>query len=99
MKAVNSCIQFTPTLDGKALFTVEDLQQKAARCIRCSRRWSNAMVRNAASARPAFAMSLWGMYLKQDGQARRAAARSTIACPATCAAAPATGPSSTPPAA
>ena len=27
MKAVNSCIQFTPTLDGKALFTVEDLQQ------------------------------------------------------------------------
>src|SRR6478609_4072705 len=26
LKAVNSCIQFTPTLDGKALFTVEDLQ-------------------------------------------------------------------------
>src|SRR3954465_3420397 len=27
MKAVNSCIQFAATLDGKALFTVEDLQQ------------------------------------------------------------------------
>ena len=27
MKAVNSCIQFLPTLDGRALFTVEDLKQ------------------------------------------------------------------------
>lgn len=27
LKPVNSCIQFLPTLDGKALFTVEDLQQ------------------------------------------------------------------------
>jgi xanthine dehydrogenase small subunit len=26
-KAVNACIQFLPTLDGKALFTVEDLRQ------------------------------------------------------------------------
>jgi xanthine dehydrogenase small subunit len=26
LKPVNSCIQFMPTLDGKALFTVEDLQ-------------------------------------------------------------------------
>lgn len=27
LRAVNACIQFTPTLDGKALFTVEDLAQ------------------------------------------------------------------------
>src|SRR5881227_1756518 len=27
LKSVNSCIQFMPTLDGKALFTVEDLKQ------------------------------------------------------------------------
>ena len=26
-KAVNACIQFLPTLDGKALYTVEDLRQ------------------------------------------------------------------------
>ena len=26
-KAVNSCVQFLPTLDGRALFTVEDLRQ------------------------------------------------------------------------
>src|SRR5574337_704098 len=27
LKAVNACIQFLPTLDGKALFTVEDLRR------------------------------------------------------------------------
>ncbi|HCT28149.1 MAG TPA: xanthine dehydrogenase small subunit, partial [Stenotrophomonas sp.] len=27
LKTVNSCIQFLPTLDGRALFTVEDLKQ------------------------------------------------------------------------
>ena len=27
LKPVNACIQFLPTLDGKALFTVEDLKQ------------------------------------------------------------------------
>src|SRR5262245_2748472 len=29
LAAVNSCIQFLPTLDGKALFTVEDLSALA----------------------------------------------------------------------
>ncbi len=68
LHSVNACIQFLPTLHGKALFTVEDLQQIAAaadaapqpvevacdcRCIRCSRRWSTATARNAASARRA----------------------------------------------
>ena len=28
LKAVNACIQFLPTLDGKALFTVEDVRGK-----------------------------------------------------------------------
>src|SRR5881397_4135051 len=27
MKTVNACLQFVPTLDGKALFTVEHLRQ------------------------------------------------------------------------
>src|ERR1700709_1038504 len=29
LRTVNSCIQFLPTLDGKALFTVEDVKAKA----------------------------------------------------------------------
>ena len=55
LQTVNACIQFLPTLDGKALFTVEDLKAIArrARCTRCSRRWSTATARNAASARRA----------------------------------------------
>jgi xanthine dehydrogenase small subunit len=52
---VNACIQFLPTLDGKALFTVEDLSPppRPARCTRCSRRWWTATARSAASARRA----------------------------------------------
>ena len=66
LQTVNACIQFLPTLHGKALFTVEDLKSAARRrrdeparqasvhaCTRCSRRWSTATARNAASARPA----------------------------------------------
>lgn len=50
LKAVNACIQFLPTLDGKALFTVEDVRSRMARCTPCSRRWSSATARSAASA-------------------------------------------------
>ena len=54
LTTTNACIQFLPTLDGKALFTVEDLRRApTARCTRCSRRWSSATARSAASARPA----------------------------------------------
>ena len=53
LRSVNACIQFLPTLDGKALFTVEDLAEADGRCTRCSRRWSSATARNAASARRA----------------------------------------------
>jgi xanthine dehydrogenase small subunit len=65
MKAVNSCIQFTPTLDGKALFTVEDLAQGSQ-----LHPVQQALVECHGSqcgfCTPGFAMSLWGMYLKQE---------------------------------
>ena len=50
---VNACILLLGQIDGKELVTVEDLAAATACCIRCSRRWSTAMPRNAASARPA----------------------------------------------
>jgi xanthine dehydrogenase small subunit len=49
-ETVNACIRFLPTLDGQAVFTVEDLSPPAGRCTRCSRRWSTATARSAASA-------------------------------------------------
>ena len=53
-KPVNACIRLLPSLDGKAVFTVESARGAAtARCIRCSRRWSSATARSAASARRA----------------------------------------------
>jgi xanthine dehydrogenase small subunit len=68
MKAVNSCIQFTPTLDGKALFTVEDLQQSDGALHPVQQALVECHGSQCGFCTPGFAMSLWGMYLKQDGQ-------------------------------
>jgi xanthine dehydrogenase small subunit len=68
MKAVNSCIQFTPTLDGKALFTVEDLQQPDGTLHPVQQSLVECHGSQCGFCTPGFAMSLWGMYLKQDGR-------------------------------
>jgi xanthine dehydrogenase small subunit len=68
MKAVNSCIQFTPTLDGKALFTVEDLQQPDGKLHPVQQSLVECHGSQCGFCTPGFAMSLWGMYLKQDGK-------------------------------
>jgi xanthine dehydrogenase small subunit len=68
MKAVNSCIQFTPTLDGKALFTVEDLQQAGGKLHPVQEALVECHGSQCGFCTPGFAMSLWGMYLKQEGQ-------------------------------
>jgi len=67
LKAVNSCIQFTPTLDGKALFTVEDLQQPDGRLHPVQQALAECHGSQCGFCTPGFAMSLWGMYLKQEG--------------------------------
>jgi xanthine dehydrogenase small subunit len=67
MKAVNSCIQFTPTLDGKALFTVEDLQQAGGALHPVQQALVECHGSQCGFCTPGFAMSLWGMYLKRDG--------------------------------
>ena len=64
MKPVNACIQFLPTLDGKALFTVEDLRQPDG----CLHPVQQAMVDCHGSqcgfCTPGFVMSLWSLYLE-----------------------------------
>ena len=66
LKTVNACIQFLPTLDGKALFTVEDLKQADG----CLHPVQQAMVECHGSqcgfCTPGFVMSLWGLYLKGE---------------------------------
>jgi xanthine dehydrogenase small subunit len=66
LKAVNACIQFTPTLDGKALFTVEDLQQPDGALHPVQQALVECHGSQCGFCTPGFAMSLWALYLKQD---------------------------------
>jgi xanthine dehydrogenase small subunit len=67
LKAVNSCIQFTPTLDGKALFMVEDLQAPDGQLHPVQQSLVECHASQCGFCTPGFAMSLWAMYLDQDG--------------------------------
>jgi xanthine dehydrogenase small subunit len=67
MKAVNACIQFVPTLDGKALFSVEDLQQVDGALHPVQQAMVDCHGSQCGFCTPGFVMSLWGMYLKQEG--------------------------------
>jgi xanthine dehydrogenase small subunit len=62
-RAVNSCIRFLPTLDGKELVTVESLQQSSG----AAHPVQQSLVDNHASqcgfCTPGFVMSLFALYL------------------------------------
>jgi len=68
-RAVNSCIRFLPTIDGKELVTVENLQTRDA-----LHPVQQAMVDQHASqcgfCTPGFVMSLFGLYLKDSSPGR-----------------------------
>ena len=66
LKAVNACIQFVPTLDGKALFTVEDLQQANGDLHPVQQALVECHGSQCGFCTPGFAMSLWAMYLKRE---------------------------------
>ena len=98
LRSVNACIQFLPTLDGKALFTVEDLPARdgalhpvqqamvdchGSQCGFCTPGLRDVAVGDATST------------TARAARGRRASSSPTSS-PATSAAAPATGRSSTP---
>ncbi|NUG50151.1 xanthine dehydrogenase small subunit [Acinetobacter lactucae] len=66
LRSVNACIQFLPTLDGKALFTVEDLHHLLPAQDGILHPVQQAMVDLHGSqcgfCTPGFIMSLWSMY-------------------------------------
>jgi len=68
MRNVNSCIQFLPTLDGKAVFTVEDLKQPGGALHPVQEALVECHGSQCGFCTPGFAMSLWSLYLKQEGQ-------------------------------
>jgi xanthine dehydrogenase small subunit len=71
LKAVNSCIQFLPTLDGKALFTVEDLAAPGAPLHPVQQAMVDCHGSQCGFCTPGFVMSLWA------ARERHAAAGST----------------------
>ncbi|WP_093556705.1 xanthine dehydrogenase small subunit [Pseudoduganella namucuonensis] len=68
MRNVNSCIQFLPTLDGKAVFSVEDLKQPNGELHPVQEALVECHGSQCGFCTPGFAMSLWSLYLKQEGQ-------------------------------
>ena len=83
LRPVNACIQFLPTLDGKALFTVEDLAPLAETCASPPLHpIQQGLVRCHGSqcgfCTPGFVMSLWAAY-EQHLQAGEKPSRQQVA--------------------
>jgi hypothetical protein len=92
-----ACIQFLPTLDGKALFTVEDLKAPDGALHPVQQAMVDCHGSQCGFCTPGFVMSLWACHRRhQDAGSVPTASSSPMTCPATCAAAPATGRSSMP---
>ena len=68
MQAVNSCIHFLPTLDGKALFTIEDLKQHDDTLHPVQQALLECHASQCGFCTPGFAMSLWSLYLHNQDQ-------------------------------
>ena len=62
LRSANACIQFLPTLDGKALFTVEDLAPASGELHPVQRAMVDCHASQCGFCTPGFVMSLWAMY-------------------------------------
>jgi len=63
LKTVNVCIQFMPALDGKALFTVEDLRAASGELHPVQEAMVECHGSQCGFCTPGFVMSLWAVYL------------------------------------
>jgi len=69
LKAVNACIQFLPTLDGKALFTVEDLRAADGSLHPVQQAMVDCHGSQCGFCTPGFVMSMWALYESQPAAA------------------------------
>ncbi|KWC10219.1 xanthine dehydrogenase small subunit [Burkholderia ubonensis] len=63
-KAVNACIQFLPTLDGRALLTVEDLRRPDGSLHPVQQAMVDCHGSQCGFCTPGFVMSMWALYEK-----------------------------------
>ncbi len=66
LRAVNSCIQFLPTLDGRALFTVEDLRRADGSLHPVQQAMVDCHGSQCGFCTPGFIMSMWALYQDHD---------------------------------
>ncbi len=62
LQPVNACIRFLPTLDGKALFTVEDLRSPVGELHPVQHSMVACHASQCGFCTPGFVMSLWSCY-------------------------------------
>ena len=70
-RAVNSCIEFVPTLDGRQLLTVEDLSASGGRLHPAQAAMVEANASQCGFCTPGFVMSLYAMYRNGDEPERQ----------------------------
>ena len=70
LKAINSCIQFLPTLHGKQLITVESLQQKNAGLHPVQQAMVDCHGSQCGFCTPGFVMSLFALYASNPAPSR-----------------------------
>jgi xanthine dehydrogenase small subunit len=66
LRAVNSCIQFVPTLDGRALFTVEDVKRVDGSLHPVQQALVDCHGSQCGFCTPGFVMSMWALYQNLD---------------------------------
>jgi len=72
-RSINSCIQFLPTLDGRALFTVESLKDRATGALHpVQEALADGHGSQCGFCTPGFVMSLFALYKTQEAPDRAA---------------------------
>lgn len=71
-RAVNACIQFVPTLDGKALFTVESLKRADGGLHPVQQALADGHASQCGFCTPGFVMSLFALYKNAAAPSRAA---------------------------
>ena len=71
LKPINACIQLLPTMDGRALFTVEDVRLADGALHPVQQAMVDSHGSQCGFCTPGFVMSLWALYENQAAQPTR----------------------------
>ncbi len=75
LRTANACLQFLPTLDGKALFTVEDVRRRDGALHPVQQALVDCHASQCGFCTPGFVMSLWATYQHHLARGQRPSRR------------------------